>query len=944
MNFELNKDFVHLNIHSEYSLLDGSLKIKKLVKALAQQGYQAAALTDTDAMHGCIEFYLACLAENIKPIIGSIISIESLVDPTSSSVFTLTFLAKDEEGYQNLSKLSTLANTGGKNAKFKDSTNITLSELKAHSTGLICLVSFLKSEVSYHLLAGQETLAQEVLIALKKVFPVEDLYLELCKNGFPQEERLKEGFLSLAKSCEVPYVATGQAFYVKKKDKENHLNLLAIKHKLKKDDVASFPENIHMHLKGYEEMEEDFKEHKEALTRSLQIAQQCNLKLNLKKIFMPNYSEKEGESANECLRRLSYEGLIQKKPQLQGWLKERFTPEVWAQYEAHLEYEISVIEKMEFAGYFLIVQDFINWAKKKGIPVGPGRGSAAGSLVTYTLGITNIDPLRFNLLFERFLNPERISMPDIDTDFCQEGREEVLQYVAQKYGKRSVCQIITFGRMMAKNALKNIARIQKWSFTESNELAKLIPATIGISLEDAVKENPVLAERIKKEERTKNLWEHATEIEGTLNALGVHAAGVVISDRALDEICPLIESEGQLLCQYEHKYAEKVGLIKFDFLGLKTLTVIHKALKNIKSFHNLDINIDDIELEDPNVYKLISTAHVTGLFQLESLGMRKLIAQLKPSCFNDIIAVLALFRPGPLGSGMVEDFVLRKHGKNPVNYIFPEIKDILQDTYGVIVYQEQVQKIASVLASYSLGEADLLRRAMGKKDMKEMEKQKSRFVEGAKNNSHCEQKAGELFDLMAKFAEYGFNKSHTTAYGLLTYQTGWLKTYYPTEFLAAIMTCDLDNTDKIELYYKDCRRMGIEVLPPCINESFYEFKVVGKNKIRYGLGAIKGAGQGIIEVITKERLQNGPYHTLPEFMARVDARKLNKKIIESLIKAGAFDELATNRAELMANMDNWLRILSKELEKEEHTGFGLFGLFEEGTQSKPRAPLKEHPF
>ncbi|MES2615038.1 MAG: DNA polymerase III subunit alpha, partial [Bdellovibrionota bacterium] len=589
-----------------------------------------------------------------------------------------------------------------------------------------------------------------------------------------------------------------------------------------------------------------------------------------------------------------------------------------------LEYELSVITKMKFSGYFLIVQDFINWAKKNQIPVGPGRGSAAGSLVTYSLHITNIDPIRFNLLFERFLNPERISMPDIDTDFCQDRREEVLQYVYQKYGKGAVSQIVTFGRMMARNALKNLARINGWNFNESNEFAKLIPESPGITLEQAMLDEPKLQERIKNDERSRTLWEGALEIEGTLSSLGIHAAGVVISDRSLDESCPLLESEGQLLTQFENKYAEKIGFIKFDFLGLKTLTVIDNTVKIIKKIKQIDLDIEEIDLNDSKVYEFISTANVTGVFQLESSGMRKLIADLKPTCFTDIIAVLALFRPGPLGSGMVDDFVKRKHGQNEVEYFFPELEPILTDTYGVIVYQEQVQKIASVLASYSLGEADLLRRAMGKKDKNEMEKQKNRFISGATSNGHDAQKASDLFDLMAKFAEYGFNKSHTAAYGSVTYQTAWLKTYYPTEFMTAIMSCDLDNTDKIVTYVRDCKRMKIKILSPCVNHSYFEFSIPADFTIQFGLGAIKGLGEGIIKLIVEERNKNGPFISVPEFIARVDARKLNKKAMESLIKGGAFDSLAPNRAELLANTDIWIKTIAKELERKDEAAFNIF--------------------
>lgn len=923
----LAEDFVHLHVHSEYSLLDGSIKVKKLIKELAARNAKAAALTDHDAMHGALEFYLGCKEKNINGIIGFEANLEPFSKCLPPNKLThLILLAQTDVGYSNVVKLCTLANTSGKDALGTDSTSLTWEQLAAHSDGIICLTSCLHGELAQLVGMGSTAEVDAFITHLKSVFSAENVFVELMNNNLPEQLRLLPLLVDTARHHGLGIVATADAHYLLPKDQGTHLNLLAIKHKLQKNEIRGLDSSYAFHLATFEEMQEKFQAWPEALENTKIIADRCKVNINTKAIFMPDYRQKPEETSDDCLTRLAHEGLLERKEAIIKALGPRYNDELWAEYQQRLEYELSVILKMKFSGYFLIVQDFINWAKSQDIPVGPGRGSAAGSLVVYALKITNIDPIRFNLLFERFLNPERISMPDIDTDFCQDRRAEVLEYVYQRYGARNVSQIVTFGRMMAKNALKNLARVTGWNYNDSNDFAKLIPETAGITLEQAYADEEKIRERLAVDERAKTLWDGAIEIEGVLNSLGIHAAGVIISDRALDERCPMLESEGQLLTQFEHKYAEKIGLIKFDFLGLKTLTVIDKAVKLVHARHDPTFNIEDIELEDPKVYEAISTAHVTAVFQLESNGMRKLIADLKPTCFNDIIAVLALFRPGPLGSGMVEDFVLRKHGKNPVEYLFPELEPILSDTYGVIVYQEQVQKIAAVLANYSLGEADLLRRAMGKKDKNEMEKQKARFVSGTTENGHDALIAGDLFDLMGKFAEYGFNKSHTAAYGWVTYQTAFLKTYYPTELMTAIMTCDLDNTDKIVTYVRDCKRMKIRLLPPSVNASGFEFLIPSDRTIQFGLGAVKGLGKGIIEHIVEERNRGGVFATVPEFIARVDARKLNKKILESLIKAGAFDDIASNRSELLGNIDSWLRSIAKESEREDAVGGGIFGM------------------
>lgn len=933
-NAPAHPEFVHLHVHSEYSLLDGSIKVKKLVKELAARGATAAALTDHDGMHGAVEYYLECQKEKINGIIGYEANVPPLILTDAKSPFHLIMLAENNDGYANIVKLCSFANTTGRNLLGPESIVVSWETLKEHKDGIICLTSCLKGELQQLLLNGQSEKAESFVDELVSVFGQANVFVEMIDNGIPEQRSLFPVLASIAEKKSIGIVATADVHYLRPSDKDTHLSLLAIKHKLQKSDVQGFDPSFSFHLATAEEMREKFASYPEALANTVAISQRCKITIDTKSIFMPDFRQRPDETADDCLARLSYEMLEERKPAIQRWMGDSFSDEAWKTYMDRLEYELGIINKMKFAGYFLIVQDFINWAKEQGIPVGPGRGSAAGSLVTYALRITNIDPIRFNLLFERFLNPERVSMPDIDTDFCMDRRGEVINYVYERYGARNVSQIVTFGRMMAKNALKNLARILGWSFNESNEFAKLIPEQPGITLEQAYKDEERLRTKVENEERTKTLWNGALAIEGTLNSLGIHAAGVIISDRALDESCPQLESEGQMITQFENKFAEKIGLIKFDFLGLKTLTVIEKAVKEIRKKHKPDFNIENIDLEDPKVYDMISTAHLTGIFQLESNGMRKLISELKPTCFSDIVAVEALFRPGPLGSGMVADFVNRKHGRTAVEFPFAELEPILADTYGVIVYQEQVQKIAAVLANYSLGEADLLRRAMGKKDKAEMERQKSRFIEGAQKNGHDPIRVSEFFDLIAKFAEYGFNKSHSAAYAYVTFQTAFLKTYYPTEFMAAIMSCDLDNTDKIVAYVRDCKRLGIQLLPPSVNSAEFEFTIPTSMTIQFGLGAIKGLGKGIIELITSDRQRDGLFETVPEFIARLDPRKINKKVLESLIKAGAFDQIATNRAELLANSDSWLRSISKESERQDLVGEGIFDLFAESNSTQ----------
>ncbi len=947
MTSSADRRFVHLHVHSEYSLLDGCIQVNKLVDRLSELGMAACALTDHDAMHGVVDFSFACKKKNINGILGYEANCATFSKDLPEKTHHLVLLAENETGYKNLVKVCSFANTTGRNLHGEESTVVTEEVLRSHAEGLICLTSCLKGECATLLAKERFDCAQTYLSQLKEIFGPGNVFVEIVDNGLAEQKQLRPALVAAAQKAQLSVVASADVHYLSAEDKKTHLSLLAIKHKLKREDVQILDhEEYSYELASEEEMVKRFADLPEALANTLRIADRCQVELKTGEFYMPDFSENPDETADECLRRYAERGLDERRPAIEHAQGESFSEELWAEYQERLNHELGIIERMKFAGYFLIVQDFINWAKDQSIPVGPGRGSAAGSLVTYALQITNIDPIRFNLLFERFLNPERISMPDIDTDFCQDRRQEVLDYCYKRYGEKNVCQIVTFGRMMAKNAIKNLARISGWSFMDSNDFAKLIPESPGIRLTEALESEEKLRARIETDHRAQELWDGALAIEGTLSSLGIHAAGVIISDRPLTELSPVMESEGQVLTQLEGKYAEKIGLIKFDFLGLKTLTVIDKAVKNLEQLQGTKLDIESIELEDPKVYEMISTAHVTGVFQLESTGMRKLISELQPSCFSDIVAVLALFRPGPLGSGMVDDFVQRKHGKKEIEYPLPQLEEILADTYGVIVFQEQVQKIAAVLANYSLGEADLLRRAMGKKDAAEMERQKLRFVSGAKENEIDAAKAEEIFDLMAMFAAYGFNKSHTAAYGWVTYQTAYLKTYHPTCFMAAILSCDLDNTDKVVNYLKDCRRMQITIEAPDVNASEYEFRVTSERSIRYGLGAIKGVGQGIVEEIVEERKNGGDFQSVPEFIARVGAKKLNKKTLESLVNAGAFDTVERNRRYLLENLDSWLRTISREFERLSSVGGGLFGECEGvdlpslmmGIQSKKASP------
>lgn len=929
--------FVHLHIHSEYSLIDGTIRTGDLVKKAKQWGHTAIAMTDSGNLFGAVEFYSKAKAEGIKAIIGSEIYFEGHPKTIALAAkanfafpdvgaFHLVLLCKNNQGYKNLCKIV----SGGYTDGLKEVPIVKTAHLNEWHGDMIALsgdgrseLAFLVSRLRIHQPSGPLNLtsptpeAKNVLHALEEHIAAihhyvgeGNYYLELIDNCLSGQKELIADLVAIAAHYNLPMVASADAHYLDPSFVTAQSVFVAIKAGITFKELRSRNKRARFHLLNNQEFLDVYKNYPEAIANTLKIAEQCNVSFSFGKYYLPKYPAPNGLDEASYLEQISKDMLEERLEALSKIYGPSFDEKRKNEYRERLAYEVSVIQKMGFPGYFLIVQDFINWAKNNGIPVGPGRGSGAGSLVAYALRITDLDPLRFNLLFERFLNPERISMPDFDVDFCQDRRREVIDYVTKKYGSTNVAQIATFGKMKAKLAVRDVARVMEISYGRADKIAKLIPAKVpnekGEEVEAtiplAIKAEPRLQEEAEKDSTIKDILDITAQIEGLNRQTGTHAAGIVMSDGPMTEYLPVFTTEeGGLITQYEMKNAEKVGLVKFDFLGLKTLTVIEYALKLIKKYADKDFDIAAINLEDQEVYKNIAEGNTTAVFQLEGDGMKQLVTKLKPSRFEDIIALVALFRPGPLGSGMVDDFVERKHGRQEIVYPLPQLKDILKETYGVILYQEQVQKTAVTLANYTPGEADMLRRAMGKKIKSEMDAQRERFLKGATENKLDPEKAGQIFDLMAKFAEYGFNKSHSAAYGLIAYQTAYLKTKYPELFMAAIMTCDLDNTDKVISYALDCQRMKITILPPDINQSSLEFTVPGKGKIRWGLAAIKGIGAASVKPLVEERSKNGPFTSLFDVARRVNLHfDVSKKTMELLIKTGALDQFGLSREHMLS--------------------------------------------
>jgi DNA polymerase-3 subunit alpha len=907
-----HSNFVHLHVHSQYSLLDGAIRFEEAFDLAKKYRMNALALTDHGNMFGAVEFYQMAIRHGIKPIVGC----EVYVSPGSrfekktgvgEGNYHLTLLVKNETGYFNLLKLVSLAHLEG----FYYKPRVDKGLLSQYNEGLIALSGCLKGEIAAHSSRGELKKALQSAEDYRRIFNDRRFFIEIQNNGVENQLQLNERLLEVAHELSLPVVATNDCHYLHRKDAKAHEVLLCIQtgKTLQDSDRMRFSSD-EFYFKSPQEMADLFQNIPEAIAHTLEIAEQCNLEMHFDEKHIPRIAVPTGETPESYLEKLSKDGLERRLSRYQG---EKTFKDRSARYKARLEEELKIIKSMGYPGYFLIVYDFIRYAKSRAIPVGPGRGSAAGSLVAYALNITDLDPIEYDLIFERFLNPGRkSSMPDVDVDFCMEGRDEVIQYVSEKYGKENVAQIITFGKMQAKAVVRDVGRVLGIPYAEVDRIAKLIPNKIDITLAQAVQQEAGLRDAIAKDSRIASLFEIAESLEGLARHASTHAAGVVIANKPLMEYLPLQRGQNsEVITQYAMKQVEAIGLVKFDFLGLKTLTVLDQTIHLIQKNRGLSVQLSDIPLDDSEVYALLGAGSNLGIFQLESSGMRDLLTKLKPQSFKDIIALVALYRPGPLDSGMVGEFIKRKHGQESIRYELPSLEEILRDTYGVIVYQEQVMRIASALANFSLEDADNLRRAMSKKDALEMERQKEKFLEGTKKNRIPPRKAEKIFEQMETFGRYGFNKSHSTAYALLAYQTAYLKTHYPIEFMAALLTSEAQNADKIVKYISECREMGIEILPPDINESFKHFAVIG-NQIRFGLTAVKNVGDAAIDIILAEREGNGKFQSLYDFCHRVDLRKVNRRVIESLVKCGSFDFSKAHRSQM-------LTVLGELLEQSQRT-------------------------
>ncbi len=905
----MEKGFVHLHLHSQYSLLDGAIKFEELFFQAKEYGMSAVALTDHGNLFGASEFYKEAKKAGIKPIIGCEVYVSPGARQDKSQEeknHHLIILSMNGDGYKNLSRLVTRAYFEG----FYRRPRVDHELLDSHREGLIVLSGCLNGELCKQILNNDLQGALRIAAKYKEMFG-DRYYLEVQANNLPEQKIVNHKLKEIGKSLKIPLVATNDCHYLRRSDSKPHDILLCIQTgtTVKEEKRFKFKGDEYF-LKSREEMLVHLDEFEDAIERTLEVAERCDFEFKANGYKLPVFELENGKSLDDHMAHLSRE-------RLEDRLKENGISEENAKkYRERLEIEIKMIKEMGFSGYFLVVSDFINYAKSRGIPVGPGRGSAAGSLVAYALGITEIDPIPYNLLFERFLNPERVSMPDIDVDFCGERRDEVIKYITEKYGADKVAQIGTFGTMSAKAVVKDVGRVLGIPYADVDKVTKLIPTFRGkvFSIDKSISEVPQLKELIQKSPDLRELIEIARPLENMVRHSSTHAAGIVISNEPLADYVPLYRgSNDETVTQFDMNSVEDLGFVKFDFLGLKTLTVIDKAIKlidqNYFSEGSQKFDLKRVPLDNPDVYRLLSNGRTRGVFQIESSGMIEVLMRLQPSSFEDIIALLALYRPGPLDSGMVDEFIKRKHGRKKINYPLPELKEILKDTYGLFVYQEQIMNTASVLAEYSLGEADLLRRAMGKKKPEDMKGQRERFLHGAKKKGISFKKAEEIFDAMEKFAEYSFNKSHSAAYALVTYQTAYLKAHYPAEFMAALLSVEAGNTDKVISSIAECRGMAIKVLAPDVNESLSGFTASG-GKIRFGLSATKNIGDGAVEAIIKARKEGGRFESIFDFCERVDIKKINRRTFESLIKSGAFDSMGVNRAQLMAAVESLISYAS----------------------------------
>ncbi len=903
-------DFVHLHVHTEFSLLDGAIRIRQLQEKALRMGMGAVAVTDHGNMFGAVQHFDRASRTGIRPILGCEVYLapgdrrDRNPSPDGRpAAYHLVLLVMNGEGYANLNRLVTLGHLEG----FYYHPRIDMELLREHNAGLIALSGCLKGVVPHLLEAGRTEEARAGAEEFARIFDRDRFYLEVQANEMPEQQEVNRALAELGKDLGLPLVATNDCHYLEREDAEAHDTLLCIQTGKSVDDPGRlrFSSN-EFFLKSREEMEKSLGGFSEALDNTVEVARRCTFEMAFGEYKYPVFQTDDRRSLDGILTEEAESGLdkrLEEREAKEGAL----SPELVKEYRDRLDFELGIITRMGFSGYFLIVADFIAYSRKNGIPVGPGRGSAAGSLVAYSLTITNIDPIRYGLLFERFLNPERISMPDIDIDFCIHGRDEVIRYVADRYGHDNVGQIITFGTMKARAVIRDVGRALNIPYGDVDRIAKLVPEGPNVTLERAMEEVPELQKLAQGDERERRLLRISRSLEGLSRHASTHASGVVISDRPLMEYLPLYKgTHDEVMTQFPMDQIEKLGLIKFDFLGLKTLTVIKHALRLIEKTTGRKIDIDRIPLDDEAAFRLCSEGRTTGVFQLESSGMKELLRSLRPGVFEDMIALVALYRPGPLGSNMVEDFVNAKHGRKKIHYLLPQLEPILRETYGVILYQEQVMKIAQVLADFTMGEADTLRKAIGKKKAEVMAKQKERFVEGAVAKGIRRQSAETIFGLIDKFGGYGFNKSHSAAYALIAYQTAYLKAHYPVEFMAALLTQDMGNQDKTIKNIAECRGMGIPILPPDLNESQADFTVV-QGSIRFGLAAVKNVGLKAVESLIEEREENGPYKDLVDFCRRVDGSRVNRRVLEGLIQCGAFDFTGHHRATLFASLDEVIR-------------------------------------
>ncbi len=916
-------DFVHLHVHTQYSLLDGAIRIDDLLKRAIDFGMHSVAVTDHGTMFGTVEFFQKATKAGIKPIVGCEIYVapRTRFDKTpldNKDLSHLVLLAENPEGYRNLCKLATAAQLEG----FYYKPRIDKELLKAHSKGLIGLSSCLHGEIPRRLNDGRMDLAEKAVQDYLEILGENKFYLEVQNNGIDIQETVNEALVDLSQRLSVPVVASNDCHYLDKEDVSAHDVLLCIQTGKTVHDADRLKfRTDQLYFKSKEEMFSSFGNYPGALSNTVDIASRCNIDFDFNTYHFPKFESTNGSSVDELFEKTVREGFDRRLTQLTA--KNSLLEQ--APYRERLDYEISVIEDMGFPGYFLIVADFINFAKANNIPVGPGRGSAAGSLVAYSLGITDLDPLEHGLIFERFLNPARKSMPDIDVDFCIDGREDVYKYVVDKYGGNDyVAQIITFGKLKTRAVIRDVGRALDIPLHEVDAIAKMVPDVLNISLEQALATEPRLSGLVKQKPEVAELIKICRVLEGLPRHASTHAAGVVISDRPLVEYLPLYKGKkGEVITQYDMKIVEQIGLVKFDFLGLRNLTVIANTLALIERQGKTVPDLDNLDFSDADTYRLLSVGDTTGVFQLESSGMKDLLIRLRPETFGDIVALVALYRPGPMESGMIDDFVDRKHGKKAVEYLLPELESILQETYGVIVYQEQVMKIAAVLASYSMAEADDLRKAMGKKIPEILARHRERFMKGTAANGMPTNEAGMIFSLIEKFGGYGFNKSHSAAYALIAFQTAYLKAHYPVEFIASLLTSEMHSTDGVVKYIAECRSHGIDILPPDIDKSDKKFTVSG-SKIRFGLAAVKNVGEAAIDIISEAREENR-FSSLFDFCERVDLKKVNKRVVESLIKCGAFDATGAARSRMTASLEDALEYGQRIQKEKMDPQMGLFG-------------------